>query len=279
MGPGWHDEGEGRPPAAPRGGRHLRLRRLPAAGRRPRPNELRGVEALTPPAGASGACKHGAPPAPAPTPPGPPSPATSPLVPTPTGIPTPSVTPTPRPPAALAGNITVVNENNVAISMTITVRGGQWTCGNTLNGQWLITFAPRATSAIHCVIYATQYATRLPQSLPPHTFDAEFSQGSPPRWIHYVNLSAFLPCDSSACAEGHVAEQRGGGQLVEGWNPLARFVKRATPTCATPMPSQSDAGILLRSTKRVTAPSASVCASSSTACNTEGADTRSWRVR
>ncbi len=343
MGPGWHDEWEGSPPGTPRGGRRPRLRRPPAAGRRPHPNEARVVEALSPGAGSSRAGIQCAPPdhvqdqasdaealaqgawgallqqlvdhdaalaaerldrfgrwlrggwdrlvvprlagclgrpisrrgagasylavlallillmatllccggrvvvsgvgavfgagsrssggprgaaiagaagtasavptITATTTPGTPSPATSPLVPTPFGVPTPTVTPTSPPPAALAGNITVVNENDVAISMTITVRGGQWTCGNTLNGQWQITIAPRATSAIHCVIFASQYATRLPESLPPHTFDAEFSQGSPPRWIHYVNLSAFLPCDSSACAGGHVAEQRG----VAGW--------------------------------------------------------------
>src|SRR5258708_21596917 len=142
------------------------------------------------------------------------SPATSPLVPTATGVPTPTLTPTPVPPAALARNITVVNENDVAINMTITVRSGQWYCGNTLNGQWQITIAARATSAIHCVIYASQYATPLPQSLPPRTFDSEFSQGSPPRWSHYVNLSAFLPCDDSACAEGHVAWQGRGGPFA-----------------------------------------------------------------
>jgi hypothetical protein len=143
-----------------------------------------------------------------PTTPGSPSPSAP--APTSTGLPTPTLTPTPPPPTALAGNITVVNENDVAINMTITVQSGQWYCGNTLNRQWQITIAARASSAIHCVIYASQYADPLPQSLPPRTFDTEFSQGSPPRWIHYYNVLTFTPCSGSPCSGGHIPVPAGG---------------------------------------------------------------------
>jgi hypothetical protein len=395
MGPGWHDEGEGRPTAEPRGGRRPRLRRPPAAGRRPHPNEARVVETLSPGAGSSRAGSQGAPPdhvqdqasdaealaqgawgallqqlvdhdaalaaerldrfgrwlrggwerlvvprlaswlgrpisrrgagasylavlalvtllmatllccggrvvvggvgavfgagsgssggtrgvaivgpagtastvpaITATTTPSTPSPATSPLVPTPTDAPKPTLTPIPPPPAALAGNITVANENDVAINMMITVRGGQWYCGNTLNGQWQITIAPRATSAIHCVIFASQYATPLPQSLLPRTFDTELSQGSPPRWIHYYNPIAFTPCSGSVCAGGHMLEQGRDGRMAESRNPLARKRSDASPPRAAPMRSQTDAGFLLRSTQRMTPLSANTWAGSSTA--------------
>jgi hypothetical protein len=189
-------------------------------------------------------------------------------------------TATPPPLDALKGTISVLNANDVILDATISVAegaSGQWNCGNTLKSEWHVTIARRATEQIRCNIYAAQYATSLPQSLSSHTFDTQFSQG-PPRWIHYVNLSRFLPCSGSACA-GAIWRSRGGmaagGELELA---RARAVRRIIPLHAAPIRSQTEAD-LLRSIQRITPPSANAWAGGSTIDCTEGVDRRSWRVR